>query len=240
MLGPHLKDGTNNDNIQRSLEKTMEVDPQEDPSLLQNKTASPFNDLYQMIKKSLDVKTPRKSSVSLLQTPSSKLCTPKPVSVRKSGGKPVISSEDKSTPKKNEAKVSSGADETKEEAEKMGNGTPKSAKKQRKSFEVPSTVMAGPEAGNGAKSEAVSPQKRNRSPPQRFTVGEVIEQVSTQTPKSPVRRRSKEATPAKPAVSKEQERQAVTSPKTKASPKNSGKLHTGNKYFDTILFLFKF
>ncbi|XP_036936733.1 proliferation marker protein Ki-67 isoform X2 [Acanthopagrus latus] len=224
--GPHLKDGTNNDNIQRSLEKTMEVDPQEDPSLLQNKTASPFNDLYQMIKKSLDVKTPRKSSVSLLQTPSSKLCTPKPVSVRKSGGKPVISSEDKSTPKKNEAKVSSGADETKEEAEKMGNGTPKSAKKQRKSFEVPSTVMAGPEAGNGAKSEAVSPQKRNRSPPQRFTVGEVIEQVSTQTPKSPVRRRSKEATPAKPAVSKEQERQAVTSPKTKASPKNSGKLHT--------------
>ncbi|XP_030256711.1 proliferation marker protein Ki-67 isoform X3 [Sparus aurata] len=219
--GPHLKDGTNNDNIQRSLEKNVEVDPKEDHSLLHNKTASPFNDLYQMIKKSLDVKTPRKSSVSLLQTPSSKLCTPKPVSVRKSGGKPVISSEDKSTPKD---EVSSGADETKEVEEKMGNGTPKSVKKQRKSFEVPSTVMGGPEAGNGAKSEAVSPQKRNRSPPQRFTACEVIEQVSTQTPKSPVRRRSKEATPAKPAVSKEQEKQAVTSPKTKASPKNSGKV----------------
>ncbi|XP_073345459.1 proliferation marker protein Ki-67 [Pagrus major] len=220
---PHLKDGTNLDNIQRSLEKTVEVEPKEDDGLLQNKTASPFNDLYQMIKKSLDVKTPRKSSVSLLQTPISKLCTPKPISVRKSGGKPVISSEDKSTPKKDEAKVSSGA-ETKEEAEKMGNGTPKSVKKQRKSFEVPSTVMAGPEAGNGAKSEAMSPQKRNRSPPQRFTASEVIEQVSTQTPKSPVRRRSKEATPTKPAVSKEQEKQAVTSPKTKASPKNSGKV----------------
>ncbi|XP_045925064.1 proliferation marker protein Ki-67 isoform X1 [Micropterus dolomieu] len=205
---PHLKDGTNHDNIQRSLEKTM-VESKEDDGLLQGKTTSPFKDLYQMIKKSLDVKTPRKSSASLLQTPSSRFCTPKPCSIRKNDGSPVLSTEDKSTPKKNE---------TKGENEKISNGTPKSVKKQRRSFHAPSTEMAGPEAENTA-----SPQKRNRASPQRFTVCEVIEQVSAQTPKSPMRRRSKEVTPAK-LVTKEQEEQAVTSPKIlQASPRNSEK-----------------
>ncbi|XP_044035655.1 proliferation marker protein Ki-67 isoform X2 [Siniperca chuatsi] len=224
---PHLKDGTNHDNIQRSLENTVEVESKEDDSLLQSKTTSPFNDLYQMIKKSLDVKTPRKSSASLLQTPTSRFCTPKPCSVMKNYGKPVISTEDKSTPKKNETKVSLGAGETEGEAGRISNGTPKSVKKQRKSFQVPSTEMARPEAENAAKSEATSPQKRNRATPPRFTVCEVIEQVSTQLLKSPMRRRSKEATPTKSAVTKEQEEQVVTSPKTqhlrKASPRNSGK-----------------
>lgn len=202
----------------------MEVESKEDGSGLQSKTTSPFNDLYQMIKKSLDVKTPRKSSASLLQTPTSRLCTPKPGSVRKN----VISTEDNSTPKKN------GADEIKGEAENTSNGTPKSVKKQRKSFQVPSTEMARPEAESAAKSEATSPQKRNRTTPQRFTVGDVTDQIS-ETPKSPMRRRSKEATPAKPAV---------TSPKTehlrKASPRNSGKAEKGNKYCNTILFLVEF
>ncbi|XP_037610880.1 proliferation marker protein Ki-67 isoform X2 [Sebastes umbrosus] len=227
---PHLKDGTNNDNIQRSLEKTVEVEAKGDDSLLQSKTASPFSDLYQMIKQSLDVKTPRKSSASVLQTPTSRFCTPKPYSVRKNDGKPVISTEDKSTPKKDEAIVPPVADETKGEAENVSNGTPKSVKKQRRSFQVPSTEMAKseaenaakPEDENAAKSEATSPQKRSRTPPKRFTAGEVIEQISA-TP--PVRRRSKEA---KPAVTEEQEEQAATSPKTdglrKASPRNSGKV----------------
>lgn len=226
-----LKDGTNHDNIQRSLEKTAEVESKEDSSLLQSKTTSPFNDLYQMIKKSLDVKTPRKSSASVLQTPSSRFCTPKPGSVRKNDGKPAISTEDKSTPKKAEAKVFTGADETKGEIEGVGNGTPKSVKKQRKSFQVP-PEMAGPAAEHASESEAASPQKRNRTPPQRFTVCEVIEQVSAQTPKSPTRRKSKEVTPVKSAVTKEQQEQAMT-PKTahhqKASPRSSGRAEKGNK-----------
>lgn len=190
------------------------VESKEDDGLLQGKTTSPFKDLYQMIKKSLDIKTPRKSSASLLQTPSSRFCTPKPCSIRKNDGSPVLSTEDKSTPKKNE---------TKGENEKISNGTPKSVKKQRRSFHAPSTEMAGPEAENTA-----SPQKRNRASPQRFTVCEVIEQVSAQTPKSPMRRRSKEVTPAK-LVTKEQEEQAVTSPKIlQASPRNSEKTEQGN------------
>lgn len=201
----------------------MEEESKGDDSMLQNKTTSPFNDLYQMIKKSLDVKTPRKSSASLLVTPTSRFCTPKPVSVRKTGGKPVISTEDETSCKRDEAKISSGPHTTEEEAENKSNGTPKSVKKQRESFQVSSTEMETTEAENAVKSEATSPLKRNRATPQRFSVSEVIEQVSAQMPKSPVRRRSKEATPAKPAV---------TSPKAehvqKASPRNSGKFKKGN------------
>ncbi|KAF3853414.1 hypothetical protein F7725_014102 [Dissostichus mawsoni] len=201
---PHLKDGTNQENIQRSLDKTMEVEPKQDSSLQQSKTDSTFGDLYQMIQQSLEVKTPRKSSASVLQTPTSRFCTPIPVSVRKNKGKAVISTEDKSTPQKEEAKVSAVAEETKE-AENVGNTTPKSAKKQRRSFQTPSTEMAAPEvkaAENAAQSEETTPQKRVRTPPQRFTCEE-----------SPVRRRSKEATPA---VTKEQEE---TSPITEKDMK---------------------
>lgn len=189
----------------------MELESKEE-----NKTASPFNDLYQMIKKSLDVKTPRKSSASLLQTPTSRFCTPKPGTVRKNDGKLVT--EEKGTPKK----VSS--DENIGMVESGSNGTPKSVKKQRKSFQVPSTEMAGPEAENNAKSDATSPQKRNRVTPQKFTVSEVIEQV--QTPKSPMRRRSKEATPAKASPKPENLR---------TSPRNSGKVEKGNTFCNTIL-----
>ncbi|CAJ1080802.1 proliferation marker protein Ki-67 isoform X2 [Xyrichtys novacula] len=199
---PHLKDGTNHDNIQRPVEKTTAVESRSDDSQLQNKTTSPFNDLYQMIKKSLDVKTPRKSSASLLQTPTSRFCTPKP----------VISTGEKSTPKKDEAQVPPAADEVKMEEENKTSGTPKSVKKQRRSSQTPSTAEAEPETGNAAKSETPSPQRRNRTPPQRFTAGEVVDQICS---KSSPRRRSKEATPVK---------SAVTSPKAerilKASPKS--------------------
>lgn len=210
----------------------MEVEPKEE-----GKTASPFNDLYQMIKKSLDVKTPRKSSASLLQTPTSRFCTPKPASVRKND-EPVTCTEDKSIPQKNEAKVCLGADETKG-AENTSGGTPKSVKKQRRSSQGPSTEMAAPEVETAEKSEATSPQKRIRTPPQRYTACEVIEQVTAQSPKSPLRRRSNEA---KPAVTQEQEAQAVTSPKTKRSPRNSGcssaEVGKGKEYCNTI-FLFR-
>ncbi|KAK1881656.1 Proliferation marker protein Ki-67 [Dissostichus eleginoides] len=214
---PHLKDGNNQENIQRSLDKTMEVEPKQDSSLQQSKTDSPFGDLYQMIKQSLEVKTPRKSSASVLQTPTSRFCTPIPVSVRKNEGKAVISTEDKSTPQKEEAKVSAVAEETKE-AENVGNTTPKSAKKQRRSFQTPSTEMASPEvkaAENAAQSEESTPQKRVRTPPQRFTCEE-----------SPVRRRSKEATPA---VTKEQEE---TSPITEKVKEKSKKRKSGEVVSD--------
>lgn len=200
----------------------MELESKEEDkeAFLQNKTTSPFSDLYEMIKNSLDVKTPRKSSASLLQTPTSRFATPKPGSVKKDGGNFVISTEDKSAPKKDETDVFSGGAES--------NGTPKSVKKQRKSLQVPSNEIARPQEENVVNSELTSPQKRNRTAPQRFTVCEVIEQVSAQTRKSPIRR-SKDATPEK---SKEQEKQAVTSPKREhlrnASPRNSGKVPTGN------------
>uniref|UniRef100_A0AAQ6IGC3 FHA domain-containing protein n=1 Tax=Anabas testudineus TaxID=64144 RepID=A0AAQ6IGC3_ANATE len=197
---PHLKDGTNHDNIQRSLEKTVEVESKEDGSLLQNKTISPFSDLYQMIKKSLDVTTPRKSSASLIQTPSSRFCTPKPGSVRK----PVLSTEDKSTHKKDEVVVFSGVNEFKVPADSLTVGTPKSVKKQRKSFQVPTAEIAESTSEKGehsAKSDTTSPPKRNRVTPQRFTACEVTEQISAQRTKSPVRR-SREVTPTKPAVPK--------------------------------------
>ncbi|KAI4807607.1 hypothetical protein KUCAC02_027405 [Chaenocephalus aceratus] len=127
---PHLKDGTNQENIQRSLDKTMEVEPKQDSSLQQSKTASPFGDLYQMIKQSLD----------------------------ENEGKAVISTEDKSTPQKEEAKVPVVAEETKE-AENVGNTTPKSAKKQRRSFQTPSTEMAVAE--NAAQSEETTPRRES-------------------------------------------------------------------------------
>ncbi|AWP17479.1 putative antigen KI-67 [Scophthalmus maximus] len=217
-------DGTNNDNIQRALEKTVEVESKEDGSLLQEKTISPFSDLYQMIKRSLDVKTPRKSSASLLQTPTSRFCTPLPASVRKNDGQAAISTEDKSTPKKDETEVFPEADETKAEVEGAGNGTPKSAKRQRKSVQVASENPgpAAEEPDHTIKSEATSPQRRNRATPQRFTVCE----ASAQRPKSPMRRRSKEDTPAKPAVSKEQEPAVATvntEPLRRTSPRNAGK-----------------
>ncbi|XP_041671550.1 proliferation marker protein Ki-67 isoform X2 [Cheilinus undulatus] len=211
---PHLKDGTNNDNIQRCLEKTMELESKEEGS----KTASPFNDLYQMIKKSLDVKTPRKSSASLLQTPTSRFCTPKPASVRKSDGKPVLSTEDKSTPKKEEDKVSA-ADEVKTEVENENNGTPESVKKQRRSMQTPSPPRPDE---NSSKSET-SPQKRIRTPPQRFTVGEVIEQICSESPKSPMRRKSNEATPVKPTVTNEKE-EKVEKVKEMSKKRKSGEL----------------
>lgn len=237
LLDPHLKDGTNH-NIQRAVEKTMEMESKEDDSLLQSKTASPFNDLYQMIKKSLDVKTPRKSSTSSkFQTPSSKFCIPTQGTVGENDEKPAVCTED--TPKKDEANVSLGAGETNGEAQSTSVGTPKSVKKQRRSSQVPVTEMARPvvEEVEPAKSEAISPQKRHRATPQRSTISEVIEQTSAQTPKSPIRRRSKEATPAK------EEEPAMLVHKTvhlrKASPRNSGKVEKGNEHCNTLVSLFK-
>lgn len=208
-LDPPLKDGANHDNIQRSMDRSMDLESSE--------TSSPFSDLYQMIKKSMDVKTPRKSSASLLQTPTSRFCTPKPVSVKKNDENSITCTGDKSIPKRVESEVLSGA-----AAAKINNTTPKSVKKQRESLQVSSNVMAGPEAQNVVQSGAASPLRRHSSTNQRSAVSEGTEKDKVQMPKSPMRRRSKEATPAKPAV---------TSPKTdmrRASPRNSGKVETGN------------
>ncbi|XP_029384264.1 proliferation marker protein Ki-67 isoform X2 [Echeneis naucrates] len=170
-----------------------------------------------MIKKSLDIKTPRKSSVSFLQTPTSRFCTPKPGSAKKNDEKPLISSEDKSIPRKDDAKVFPDADETKGKTISTSNGTPKSVK-QRQSFQVPSDVSESVPEESGA----VSPQKRNRTTPQRFSIP---------PPSKSTVRRSKETTPATDAGTKDPEK-AISSPKTnrlqKASPRNSGKTENAN------------
>ncbi|XP_047194223.1 proliferation marker protein Ki-67 isoform X2 [Hippoglossus stenolepis] len=174
-----------------------------------------------MIKKSLDVKTPRKSSASLLQTPASKFCTPKPASVRKSDVKPVIFKEDQGTPKmKNEAKVIPEADEIKGQDESCNTETPKSVKKQKKSPPT-SSENPGPaaeEVDHVIKSETTSPQRRTRVTPQRFSASEVVGQVCVETPKSTVRRSSRETTPVKPAVTA-----VEPEPVQRKSPRNSGK-----------------
>lgn len=182
----------------------MELESQKDEK------NSPFNDLCQMIKKSLDVKTPRKSSASVVQTPSSKFCTPRPGSVVKKSEKGVVF-----IPKKEE--------------DPKGK-TPEIAKKQGKTFQVPSAEGPGPTVEEAGKSEGTS-QQRRISTPQKFTASEVIEQTTASGSKSPVRRRSKECTPAKSGVSMEQEGQAGKSPKLenppKKSPKNSGSAEKG-------------
>ncbi|TNN04029.1 hypothetical protein fugu_001058 [Takifugu bimaculatus] len=201
--GLQLKDGTNHDNIQRSLEKTMEME--------EEKTTSPFNDLYQMIKKSLDVKTPRKSSISLLQTPSSRVCSPKPVSVKKNSGNLLTLTKDSASPKQDNIKAFPEA----VEINTINNETPKSVKKQRRSSQVPSNDTSKPEAQSGM-SDAPSAQNGICVTPQRVTSLDVTEQVASQTSKSTTRR-SKEATPAK---------QGVTGGPTRASPRNSENLKT--------------
>uniref|UniRef100_A0A3B3ZKF7 FHA domain-containing protein n=1 Tax=Periophthalmus magnuspinnatus TaxID=409849 RepID=A0A3B3ZKF7_9GOBI len=148
----------------------------EDASLLEGKKASPFSDLYQMIKQSLDVKTPRNSSVSVLQTPSSKLCTPRPQSARKSNPTPV---EEKGMPKKFDPITP--VDEA-QAVDASLPSIPKSAKK-RRSAQLPIEQGAMP---------AVATFHHHNSP-RKFTVSEALEQIS-QTTRSPTRRRSKETT----------------------------------------------
>lgn len=178
----------------------------------EEKTTSPFNDLYQMIKKSLDVKTPRKSSIGRLQTPSSRVCSPKPVLVKKNSGNLLTLTKDRATPKQDNIKAFSGADEI----NTINNQTPKSDKKQRKSPQVPPNDTSKPEAQSGM-SDGPSVQNGIRVTTQRVTSLDVAEQVASQTSKS-TKRRSKEVTPA---------RQEVTGGRTRASPRNSESLKAG-------------
>uniref|UniRef100_A0A8C6LSX0 FHA domain-containing protein n=1 Tax=Nothobranchius furzeri TaxID=105023 RepID=A0A8C6LSX0_NOTFU len=210
----HLKDGANIDNIQRSLEKELAIDSKEDESQLQNKTNSPFGDLYQMIKKSLDVETPRKSTSSQVQTPSSRLCTPKP------RDKPAVF-----IPMKEGAELFAHPKD-------KGSGTPWSVKNHGRTTQVSSAAESSVVEGEPATmSEATSVQRRSSATPQRFSVAEVLEQISSQTVKSPTRRRSNGTTPAKSAASTEQEEQATKSPKTetlrRTSPRNPGTAEKG-------------
>ncbi|CAN9508526.1 unnamed protein product [Ophioblennius macclurei] len=147
-----LKDETNNNNVPPSLEKTVAVESQDGSSSRQSKSA-PFSDLYQMIKQSMEVKTPGRCSLSLLQTPSSKLCTPKPASVMKSdvkgGGTPQSAMRRKSSqippaePLEREAasprRRSSGAPEkfTASEVVEMITQTPKSPVRRRSKEATP-------------------------------------------------------------------------------------------------------
>ncbi|XP_062330703.1 proliferation marker protein Ki-67 isoform X1 [Osmerus eperlanus] len=88
-----LKDGTNIVKLQQS-DKSSVVEPKEDGRLDQNNTSSPFCELYEMGKQSLDSKTQRMTSENQPQTPASRFCTAKPVSPSKVE-KFVIPTEDK-------------------------------------------------------------------------------------------------------------------------------------------------
>ena len=135
------------------LEKTVELD-----SKKKEESTSPFNDLYQMIKKSLHVKTPRRS-LNHQQTPSSRFCSPKP---------------------KDEIKA------LPVEIDSINNGTPKSVKKQRNSCQVPSNDISMGEVQN-AKAKTPSVQKSSSVTPQRLASSKV-EQVTPQNSKSTARR----------------------------------------------------
>ncbi|XP_072312207.1 proliferation marker protein Ki-67 [Eucyclogobius newberryi] len=191
-VDPHLKDGTNIDNIQRSLDKTQELESKEE-----NQIASPFSDLYQMIKQSLDVKTPRKSSVSVLQTPS-RLCTPRPQFARKGDPSPVVEAKD--APKE--------ADSMTQVEAQAGDATPKSVKKRR------SVQLAEPDA-----TPAVIASPR-RTTPQRYTVSDAVEQISG-AQKSPSRRKSKET--ASPVSAEKQVGSPAKTDTGKTTPKSSEK-----------------
>lgn len=193
----------------------MELESKEEEN-----SASPFNDLYQMIKKSLDVKTPRRSSISQRQTPTSRFCSPKPVPVQKNHESPDFLTKDKATPKKDEIKAFPVAGEI----DIMSNGTPESVKKVLNSSQVPSNDISMSQVQN-AKAEAPSVQKRIIMTPPRFTSSKVVEQVTSQTSTSTVRR-SEEATPAKQAVTS-----SKTQSHTKALPRNSGNVETGNTVY---------
>lgn len=192
----------------------MELESKEDEN-----SASPFNDLYQMIKKSLDVKTPRRSSISQRQMPTSRFCSPKPVPVQKNHESPDFLTKDKATPKKDEIKAFPVAGEI----DIMSNGTPESVKVLNSS-RVPSNDISMSQVQN-AKAEAPSVQKRIIMTPSRFTSSKVVELVTSQASTSTVRR-SEEATPAK---------QVVTSSKPQsqrqALPRNSGNVETGNTVY---------
>lgn len=191
---PHLRNGTNH-NIQRALEQAKEEDPKLDGDAQQSKPVSPFSDLYQMIRKSLDVKTPRQSSGTYIQ------------SQRKSNV-----STNRNTSEVAEAKVSDG--ETVAKAKNISIVAPLSEKKRNNSPQVLSSdvVTPGKDAQN-VKSEARSPQKRQRVTPQKSGAGDAVEKMCTPAPKSPLRCRSQEATPAKEHVKEMQSPQNTNSPR---------------------------
>ena len=95
-----LKDGTNIVKLQQS-DKSSVLEPKEDERLDQKNTNSPFCELYEMVKQSLDSKTQRMTSESQPQTPASRFCTAKPVSPSKVE-RFVIPTEDKNIVKTSE------------------------------------------------------------------------------------------------------------------------------------------
>ncbi|XP_057681521.1 proliferation marker protein Ki-67 [Corythoichthys intestinalis] len=165
---PHLKDGTNH-NVERPLEQTKK-DPKQDCETQQSKALSPFNDLYQMIRKSLDVKTPRKSTATDIQTP-----------MRKSNASTV------GTPKVADGKVVA-------EAKNKSNATPTSEKRRHSQIPTANVMIAG-KGVEEVKSDAGS-QTKPRVTPQKLSDSGAIEIICSPKPKSPMNRRSKEL-PAK-------------------------------------------
>ncbi|XP_077481562.1 proliferation marker protein Ki-67 isoform X2 [Stigmatopora argus] len=142
-----------------------------------------------MIRKSLDVKTPRKSTATTVQTPA-----------RKS----QVSALGKGSPKVPEAKFSSG--NVVAEFKNKNNATPTSEKR-RNSQVLPADVTIPCKDVENVKREAGSPQTRPRVTPQRFSDG-----GASVITKSPTSRKSKAGTPAK------EHDQLISSPEDANSP----------------------
>ncbi|CAL8283587.1 unnamed protein product [Merluccius merluccius] len=190
--GPRLKDGANNDNIQRSLEKAVDVESSED-----SKTDSPFQELYQMIKNSLE--TPRKPAGHQPQTPATVNRTPKlqPGLITKVVVQAAASAEAVSTP---------GKDNTKSQVVV----TAKSPRKCRKSLDASATPVVEKTSKQQTPIQAtktpttveVSATPKKGSP-QKVSVSEVVvveQQVAVEKPKTPTRRKSKDATSVNPTA----------------------------------------
>ena len=186
--GPRLKDGANNDNIQRSLEKTVEVESKDDGC----KTDSPFNELYQMIKHSLV--TPRKPAGQQPQTPATKNATPRPQPglITKVVMQAAAATADAvSTPSKDEIKsqVVAPAKSPKKHTPKTSLPAQETPKKAGLSLpaQTPITLKACVVA---------------------------VQQVSVEAPATPLRRKSKTAAPVKPST----EEQLIPTQATCATP----------------------
>ncbi|KAK0144840.1 Proliferation marker protein Ki-67 [Merluccius polli] len=209
--GPRLKDGANNDNIQRSLEKAVDVESSEE-----SKTDSPFQELYQMIKNSLE--TPRKPAGHQPQTPATVNRTPKPQPglITKVVVQAAASAEAVSTP---------GKDNTKSQVVV----TAKSPRKCRKSLDATTTPVVEKTSKQQTPIQAtktpttveVSATPKKGSP-QKVSVSEVVvveQQVAVEKPKTPTRRKSKEATSVKPTAEEQPDQtKAACSTPTAAAP----------------------
>lgn len=214
-----LKDGTNTVKTQQKISEVAAA--KEDGSLNQNKTGSPFCELYKMARKSLaDTKSPWKSTASQPQTPISRFCTPKPVSSKK-----VRVEDVQSTPKKSESETASDEPE-----EKIISGMiPESAQKERTSLPAQVAEINAPEEQKAVEDAAVTTPITQKTPKikRRSSQLETTDDGANATPVSPKEKR--QGTPQKPDASEVAANLTVEQLRTPTRRSSKGpEVHTGS------------